>query len=535
MANAIFKFKFFIANFIMGVLLASAALAQIYTITSFPTFSGGVVYCNGNDARLSCRDSGDGENHQCVPSGANGCQAFEGEDNYGSPGCLIVCQTAAPQFQRCSDGTAEGQCSSNVPLFCQNGVLINMASFCGCPGNLVINGDSCIAPVQRCNDNTPYGICSSTLPLFCQNGTLIQRASICGCPITQTISGDTCIASGGSGTDGTGGTGGTGGSGGSGSGEIGTAGGTSASGNKLRIIDIDAEIDGKKSSNINDNEKIDREAKPGSDIELKVKVKNEFTLSEGVAIEDIRARVVIEGIASGNDIGAESSEFELNAQDGKTMTFRFKVPLSVDEGTYAIAIEAEGEDENGNDQNDDADIELEVEKDTHDLRFISFELFPKAVGCERDVTAGIRIANTGKENEDNILLEIVNDNSGSSILASAVSIKAGSENNVLAKSITFNLGSSLQEGAYSLTSNIYSEDSIIKDRQTARLEVEECGKLESGLVSLFLKESKKQNLLPVWIVFKGISMSYFLFMTLFALFLLFLVVVAAALLIKATD
>ena len=120
MANTI-RYKFFIVNFVLIFALANAALAQAYTKNSFPTFSGGTIFCNGNDIRLECRDSGDGENHYCNPIGTNGCQAFEGEDNFGGPGCLIVCQTAAPQFQRCSDGTVEGQCSQNVPLFCDNG------------------------------------------------------------------------------------------------------------------------------------------------------------------------------------------------------------------------------------------------------------------------------------------------------------------------------------------------------------------------------------------------------------------------------
>jgi hypothetical protein len=43
----------------------------------------------------------------------------------------------------CGDGTLNGDCSLNAPYFCSNGVLIENASFCGCPELLAQVGNSC--------------------------------------------------------------------------------------------------------------------------------------------------------------------------------------------------------------------------------------------------------------------------------------------------------------------------------------------------------------------------------------------------------
>ena len=167
-------------------------LGATYTKNSFPTYSGNVIACNNDDLRISCQDSGDGNNHGCSPFGINGCQAFEGSENYGSPGCLITCEQSAVQ-QRCSDGTEYGQCSTTKPLFCNEGTLINKASICGCAEGSVPQGDSCVIAVQRCSDGTEYGQCSVSKPLFCNNGNLINKAGVCGCPYGKVAQGDSCV------------------------------------------------------------------------------------------------------------------------------------------------------------------------------------------------------------------------------------------------------------------------------------------------------------------------------------------------------
>jgi len=519
------RYKFFIVNFVLMMVLANAAFAQVYTRNSFPTFSGGTIFCNGNDIRVECRDSGDGNNHRCSPIGTNGCQAFEGKDNFGSPGCLIVCQTVPQPVQRCGDGTVEGQCSQNVPLFCQNGILVNRASFCGCPSSLVISGDNCVAPVQRCSDNTPSGFCSSTLPLFCQSGSLIQRASICGCPAAQTISGDTCIA-------------------------LAVpvtppappvplpSGITGVSGGNLRITDIDAEIDGRKSSNIRDNGKISKEAKPGSDVEFKITVKNEFNQSQAIDIENIRVVVIIEGVDNGNDIDAESSEFDLSAQDDKTVTLKFKLPLNVDEDTYNVLIEAEGDDENGDEQRDEASIDLEIEKETHDLRLLSLSLNPLSIDCNRIITILYKLINVGKEDESKSSLEIKNDELGLKFIEEGIAVQAEKGSNIMTRSVKFEIGNDAKSGSYSLASSIFTDEGMASDSRLSELKIEDC-RDESGVVLITPREQaarlirSQSAFLPFYVFLGGIDGKLLVWESAIILFVVLLLFIAIALFLSA--
>ena len=48
----------------------------------------------------------------------------------------------------CGDGTSYDSCSERKPYFCEQGVLVERASVCGCFGNLTIDGDSCLSEYQ---------------------------------------------------------------------------------------------------------------------------------------------------------------------------------------------------------------------------------------------------------------------------------------------------------------------------------------------------------------------------------------------------
>lgn len=53
-------------------------------------------------------------------------------------------------------------------------------------------GDSCIPHVDKCDDGTLYNLCARAKPKYCDNGVLVDNASMCGCPTGQRINGSTC-------------------------------------------------------------------------------------------------------------------------------------------------------------------------------------------------------------------------------------------------------------------------------------------------------------------------------------------------------
>ena len=93
----------------------------------------------------------------------------------------------------CSDGTPYGQCSITLPKYCNNGTIVNNCIECGCPSSQICNStnQSCYVPTtSRCSDGTLYGQCSIVRPKYCNQGVLIDYCSLCGC-----LSGTQCSLS----------------------------------------------------------------------------------------------------------------------------------------------------------------------------------------------------------------------------------------------------------------------------------------------------------------------------------------------------
>jgi len=92
----------------------------------------------------------------------------------------------------CEDYTIYGYCSHDMLLYCDNGVLVNKSSLCGCPYGYGRDGESC-KKMPACEDGTLYGLCSLSKPLFCKDGLLINNVSLCGCPYGMAEEGENCI------------------------------------------------------------------------------------------------------------------------------------------------------------------------------------------------------------------------------------------------------------------------------------------------------------------------------------------------------
>jgi len=78
------------------------------------------------------------------------------------------------------------QCSGNAYQVCgnhDNDSCLEWGSIINCSSNTVCQDGNCVQ--QECTDSTPYKQCSSEKPLYCDNGNLINRCSICGCPSNQ--------------------------------------------------------------------------------------------------------------------------------------------------------------------------------------------------------------------------------------------------------------------------------------------------------------------------------------------------------------
>ncbi|MBI2654238.1 lamin tail domain-containing protein [Candidatus Woesearchaeota archaeon] len=246
-------------------------------------------------------------------------------------------------------------------------------------------------------------------------------------------------------------------------------------GSKLKIIDLDAKIRNKR-VNVDNNTRIRKKAMPGSNVEFKVKIKNDFSDEDDLSIEDTDLRVTIEEMDDGDDLELEAKEFDLGAQDDKKITFKFNVPLDIDEDTFDVLIEAEGEDENGTLHRSHFEVKLEVEKEKHGLRFLGFDLKPPTINCNRIVTITYEVINIGQEDEENIILEIKSNELNFTHTIKNISIESGDEDNTFLDSIKLKIDNNVKKGTYPMTANVYSDDGRLRDTKTSEIKVNDCSK-----------------------------------------------------------
>src|SRR3989338_8137317 len=242
----------------------------------------------------------------------------------------------------------------------------------------------------------------------------------------------------------------------------------------LKITEVEIKIDDKKSI-LSSNEKIGKEAKPGSNVELKINIKNDFSKDEDIKIEDISVTAKIEGIDNDNDLEDESGEFSLKAQASKTVRLKFIVPLDAEEDTFDVSIDAEGRDENGTLHKQVFLTKLEVEKKSHDLRFLTLELSPSVMKCSKTANINYGIINLGQEDEKNAAVEIKNSDLNLDLMESGILINSGAEDNLFAKTASFKISENVENKEYPITASLYSGDNLY-DTAAATLKVEECGK-----------------------------------------------------------
>ena len=252
-----------------------------------------------------------------------------------------------------------------------------------------------------------------------------------------------------------------------------------ASGSDLLFSNVDVKIGSKTLRNLSGGTTISEETRPGKTVEFRAEVRNDFTDLEDVTIRDIKIKVTIEGIDNGNDLEQESDTFDLRADTERKITFRFGIPLEVEQDFYNVLIEAEGQDENNTIQRAETKLKIEVAKDNHLLKIIQKKLTPETVSCKRsNIQLGITILNIGKDDEDSVSIRISNSDLGINIEDQLGEIKArpNEPESVLSKTYTFKISDNAEEGSYPINIKVlYDLDRKVTE-ETATLNVNDCKK-----------------------------------------------------------
>jgi hypothetical protein len=108
------------------------------------------------------------------------------------PGCYDINQQYNSLDDDESNSGSPFQCSNNIDD--DSDGLIDYPNDQGCT-NLFDNDEIDIVVPQTCNDGTLYGSCSTNKPLFCDNGNLVNDCQNCGCSSGLFCQGDgSCTA-----------------------------------------------------------------------------------------------------------------------------------------------------------------------------------------------------------------------------------------------------------------------------------------------------------------------------------------------------
>lgn len=248
---------------------------------------------------------------------------------------------------------------------------------------------------------------------------------------------------------------------------------------KLEINDVNVWVDGKDDESANEEGgSIDNKVRPGSEIKMKVKLKNTYTSSEDIDITDIVVKILASGLdEDGDDIELEEEVDDLGPGRSKTIYLTFKVPYKVDAGDYDLTLTASASDDN-RDYEMDVDYTVEVTKETHAVVVSESVLTPEKLVCSRHGNFYVEIMNIGRDDEessDNIKLTVASTSLGIDFSKSRIELDGDpdSDTNVYANTFSIDLEENFAPGTYPIDVRVYRGSTLMSSKE-AQLIVEQC-------------------------------------------------------------
>lgn len=224
---------------------------------------------------------------------------------------------------------------------------------------------------------------------------------------------------------------------------------------KLRITDIDVSVDGEtKDIDRGDSKKFNLIGK--NSISFDVEVKNNFASSDNIEIRDVEITVTIRDIDDGDDLDESSSEFDVREDKRTRKTLTIELPDEIDSDDFSVDVEASGRDENGVSHSDRFSFSIDVERKDNDVRITDVSLNPVQVNCGSSANLAIRITNYGRDDEDNVILEVKSSLLDRDILEEfRVEQDSDNEDNHVRRNYLISVRNNFASGTYPITVSIY--------------------------------------------------------------------------------
>ncbi len=247
----------------------------------------------------------------------------------------------------------------------------------------------------------------------------------------------------------------------------------------LDIYDLDVYVDNERSSNLIDGDKIGEEAKPDSTVRFEFIIENLYTRDEDIEIEDVLVTITIRDIDDGDDLEEESREFDIDpGKRSDRESIEFNIPSDVESGDYDVEFIVEGWDEDSGYHKIEWELTLEVTKDRDDIRLRRFNTDQSTLSCNRYTMLNIELMNYGRNDQDEIIVEIENSELGINFKEEYIEIDEGDN---WRKSYPITISDNVKQGTYRVTAKVYydsddyyDDDFIIDAYNIIDIVVQDC-------------------------------------------------------------
>ncbi len=244
----------------------------------------------------------------------------------------------------------------------------------------------------------------------------------------------------------------------------------------LSLKDFDILIDDSTENDVQDEEKIDDKAEPGSEIELKFILENTFSEESDIDIDDITITVTL---IDSEDEEVEELDIDVGdleaEEDSNEESVIFELDLDVQDGKYTLEIEIEGDDANGITREIEWTVYFELEKKSHDVIVYKAYLTPETVKCGKSSTLKVELMNIGEKTENDARLTIVNEDLDVNVDERDIELSKNPDDKDNTYTHEMLIGTEdIGAETYPITIKAYYDEDITDDIETIDLIVEDC-------------------------------------------------------------
>ncbi|MFW5865814.1 MAG: putative Ig domain-containing protein [Nanoarchaeota archaeon] len=260
----------------------------------------------------------------------------------------------------------------------------------------------------------------------------------------------------------------------------------------LRIEEVEVEINGDDDT-VNHGD--DVEVKVDDEVIVHVTLENRYGSSTNIELEDAYFEMDDDGDW---DLDLESDESDIDNNDEETFEVSFTVPNDVDDDDVEVLIEAFAEDEDyGFEHADEFMFYFELDRESHEIIIDDWSFSQDPVDCQDGyVDLDVTLKNTGKNDEDEVLLNAMIDDMGFTWQDRVRDISIDEHEDEQVR-LSVPLEDDMKEGSYFVNLEAFYDNNDLSDDRSAFLEVtceqDDANETGGGVVIIGDDENESQQ------------------------------------------